>query len=123
MIVRKAFKYRLYPTQRQAEHLEWVLRRCQELYNAALYQRREAYRVCGASVCYYAQKRELPGIKTRAPRIPRDRLTGLAGRTVPKTLSDRWHTCPYEDCGLSLQRDHNSARTILHRAGLARAGV
>ena len=45
------------------------------------------------------------------------------GRTVPKTLSDRWHTCPYEDCGLSLQRDHNSARTILNRAGLARAGV
>jgi putative transposase len=45
------------------------------------------------------------------------------GRTVPKTLSDRWHTCPYEDCGLSLQRDHNSARAILNRAGLARAGV
>jgi putative transposase len=45
------------------------------------------------------------------------------GRVVPKTLSDRWHTCPYEDCGLSLQRDHNSAREILNRAGLARAGV
>jgi putative transposase len=43
------------------------------------------------------------------------------GRTVPKTLSDRWHTCPYEDCGLSLQRDHNSARELLNRAGLARA--
>src|SRR2546423_3393749 len=45
------------------------------------------------------------------------------GRVVPKTLSDRWHTCPYEDCGLSLQRDHNAARNILNRAGLARAGV
>jgi putative transposase len=43
------------------------------------------------------------------------------GRSVPKTLSDRWHTCPYEDCGLSLHRDHNSAREILTRAGLARA--
>jgi len=43
------------------------------------------------------------------------------GRAVPKTLSDRWHTCPYEDCGLSLQRDHNSARALLNRAGLARA--
>jgi putative transposase len=41
------------------------------------------------------------------------------GRTVPKTLDDRWRTCPYEDCGLSLQRDHNSAIAILHRAGLA----
>src|ERR671932_216499 len=63
MIVRKAFKYHLYPTPHQAERLAWVLRRCQELYNAALYQRREAYRVCGASVCYYAQKRDLSGIK------------------------------------------------------------
>jgi putative transposase len=43
------------------------------------------------------------------------------GRSVPKTLSDRWHTCPHEDCGLSIQRDHNSAREILNRAGLARA--
>jgi putative transposase len=43
------------------------------------------------------------------------------GRSVPKELADRWHLCPYEDCGLSLQRDHNSARAILHRAGLARA--
>jgi putative transposase len=45
------------------------------------------------------------------------------GRVVPKTLSDRWHTCPYEDCALSLHRDHNAARNILNRAGLARAGV
>jgi putative transposase len=43
------------------------------------------------------------------------------GRPVPKTLSERWHTCPYEDCGLSLQRDHNSAREILNRSGLGRA--
>jgi putative transposase len=43
------------------------------------------------------------------------------GRTVPKTLADRWHTYPYENCGLSIQRDHNSARMILNRAGLARA--
>jgi putative transposase len=41
------------------------------------------------------------------------------GRGVTKSLSDRWRTCPYEDCGLSLQRDHNSAREILNRAGLA----
>jgi transposase len=93
MMVRKAFNYRLYPTQQQQERLEWVLRRCQELYNAALYQRRES-QVCSG-----------------------------CGRPVPKTLSERWHTCPYGDCGLSLQRDHNSARAILNRAGLARAGV
>ena len=36
------------------------------------------------------------------------------GNEVPKTLKDRWHSCLY--CGLSLHRDHNSARVILKRA-------
>ena len=31
--------------------------------NAALYQRRDAYRVLGQSVGYYAQKRELPALR------------------------------------------------------------
>jgi putative transposase len=44
------------------------------------------------------------------------------GRVVPKTLADRWHTCPYEDCGLCLQRDHNSAREILNRARVPARG-
>ncbi|MEH2033759.1 MAG: transposase [Nostoc sp.] len=35
------------------------------------------------------------------------------GATVPKTLSDRWHTC---QCGASYDRDHNAARNIKHRA-------
>jgi putative transposase len=50
-------------------------------------------------------------------------LCSGCGRAVPKDLSVRWHTCPYADCGLSLHRDHNAARAILNRAGLARAGV
>ncbi|WP_442944848.1 zinc ribbon domain-containing protein [Nostoc sp.] len=35
------------------------------------------------------------------------------GATVPKTLSDRWHTC---QCGASYDRDHNAARNIKYRA-------
>jgi putative transposase len=42
MDIRKAYRYRLYPTRAQADRLKWVLRRCQELYNAALQERREA---------------------------------------------------------------------------------
>jgi putative transposase len=41
------------------------------------------------------------------------------GREVRKDLAVRWHNCP--DCGLSLHRDHVSAKVILAR-GLARAG-
>lgn len=36
------------------------------------------------------------------------------GNEVRKELKDRWHNCPH--CGLSLQRDHNSALVILGRA-------
>jgi putative transposase len=35
------------------------------------------------------------------------------GREVSKGLSVRWHQCPYEDCGVSLDRDHNAALNIL----------
>jgi putative transposase len=33
---------------------------------------------------------------------------------VPKTLADRWHSCPH--CGLELDRDENSARRVKQRA-------
>jgi len=41
------------------------------------------------------------------------------GVKAPKTLDVRWHTCDH--CGLSIQRDENAARNILHRAGLVRS--
>ena len=62
-LLNKAYKFRLSPTQKQSEKLEWVLRRCQELYNAALEERREAYRMGGVSVSYNMQANQLPAIK------------------------------------------------------------
>jgi transposase len=59
----KAHKFRLYPTRKQVGKLEWMLRRCKELYNAALEERREAYRICGISVSYRMQADQLPAIK------------------------------------------------------------
>jgi putative transposase len=45
MEIRKTYRYRLYPTRAQTERLEWVLQCCQELYNAAVQERRDAYRI------------------------------------------------------------------------------
>jgi len=59
----KAYKYRLYPTCKQANTLQWVLDRCRELYNAALQERRDAYRMVGKSMTYYDQANQLPDIK------------------------------------------------------------
>jgi putative transposase len=36
------------------------------------------------------------------------------GVKVPKTLKDRWHSCPH--CRLELDRDHNAAKNIKKRA-------
>src|SRR6059058_1473730 len=68
----KAFVYRLYPTAKQAtakqaEQLTWILDRCRELYNAALEERREAYRMAGKTLGYYEQKAELPSVKEACP--------------------------------------------------------
>jgi putative transposase len=59
----KAYKFRLYPTKKQIGMLEWTLRRCKELYNAALQERKEAYQMCGVSVFYCGQAAQLPQIK------------------------------------------------------------
>src|SRR5678815_164748 len=40
--VRKAFKYKLTPTPQQEQAMEFVVRRCRELYSAALQERKEA---------------------------------------------------------------------------------
>src|SRR5579884_4084836 len=59
----KAFKFRIYPTEKQIGKLEWMLRCCKELYNAALQERRDAYKMCGVSVSYQMQAEQLPAIK------------------------------------------------------------
>lgn len=59
----KAYKFRLSPTKKQVSTLEWILRRCKELYNAGLQERRDAYYMCGVSVSYQMQAEQLPAIK------------------------------------------------------------
>jgi IS605 OrfB family transposase len=61
--VKKAYKFRLYPTKKQEYQLFWIVARCRELYNAALSERKDAYASAGKSLSYYEQKRDLPEIK------------------------------------------------------------
>lgn len=61
--MRKTFKYRLYPKPAVERKLAWTLARCRELYNAALSERRDAYRYAGKSISYYDQQNDLPSLK------------------------------------------------------------
>ncbi|MCS6869589.1 transposase [Thermus sp.] len=66
-MIKKAFKYRLYPTRPQQRDLEHTLELCRQLYNAALQERRDAYRKVGKTVSFYEQKRWLPEIRAGLP--------------------------------------------------------
>ena len=61
--MRKTYKYRLFPTDAQAQALDAQLGEACRLYNAALGERRDAYRLTGASLTYYYQANQLKAIR------------------------------------------------------------
>ena len=65
--IRKTYQYKLTPTPEQERALDRTLLLCRHVYNAAVGERREAWRMRGVSVTYYQQKAELPGIKEAMP--------------------------------------------------------
>jgi putative transposase len=65
--VRKAFKYKLTPTPQQEQAMAVVVRRCRELYNAALQERKEAWHKCGVSITAVGQSAQLPEVKEARP--------------------------------------------------------
>ena len=81
-MAKKAYKYRLYPTKKQEKMLFWTLTRCRELYNAALAERKEAYRLAGKIISYYEQKRDLPAIKAEI----REEYQGIHSQVLQDVL-------------------------------------
>jgi putative transposase len=65
--IRKTFKYKLKPTPHQERAMAFVVRRCRELYNAALEERREAWHTCGVSATVAGQSAQLPAVKEVRP--------------------------------------------------------
>ncbi len=67
--MRRAFKYKLRVSQAVNQKLRATLDLCRELYNAALQERRDAYRQAGISLNYYDQANQLPDIKAERPDV------------------------------------------------------
>src|SRR6266702_7471397 len=65
--MKKAYRYRLYPTKKQETILNQQLALCCELYNAALQERRDAYRMGSKSISFTQQSAQLPEIKAVRP--------------------------------------------------------
>jgi putative transposase len=67
----KAYKYKLKPSPKIIAIFEsWLVLLC-ELYNAALQERRDAYRINHLSINYKAQANQLPEIKKDRPEFAR----------------------------------------------------
>ena len=65
--VRKTYQYKLKTTAEQERKLERALMLCRHVYNAAIGERQEAWRMRGVSVTYSQQQAELPVIKEAMP--------------------------------------------------------
>ena len=68
-MLRRTFKYRLYPTRRQERLLLDQLRFTRELYNAALEQRIAAYRLTGRAPSHLEQSKEFTALRVEAPEL------------------------------------------------------
>src|SRR5260370_42219998 len=62
-LMNKTYQFRLYPTKKQQAMLSEWLGLCCEVYNAALQQRRDAYRLAGVSLGFAHQWARLPSRK------------------------------------------------------------
>lgn len=65
----RTFKYRIYPTKRQRSILNSQLLICAELFNAALQERRDAWKLSRKSINFRSQSDQLPDIKRDRPEI------------------------------------------------------
>ncbi|HEY3240723.1 MAG TPA: helix-turn-helix domain-containing protein, partial [Acidimicrobiia bacterium] len=69
--MRRSYKFRLRPTTRQHVALDACLRDHRDLYNAALEERRMAWKRCAASVRYGDQSAQLKAIREECPEQAR----------------------------------------------------
>ena len=65
----RSYRYRLYPNRRQTTALQEMLEGHRQLYNAALQERREAWRMGRVSVSYPMQANQLRDVRACDPQI------------------------------------------------------
>ena len=63
--MRKTYKYRLYPTKKQIQKLEWTLDKCRILYNSCLLDRRNNYEQTGKGLTRIRQQEILKSDKKK----------------------------------------------------------
>ena len=93
--MRRAFKFRLYPSANQARELGIVLETHRRLYNAALEQRKLAYETRGISLNYYAQSNQLKELRAADPFQARTNFSSAQAtlRRLDKSYQNFFRRC------------------------------
>ena len=81
----RTYKYRLFPTRRQAEALEQQLGEACRLYNAAIQERRDAWRMSRTRIDFYTQDKQLKEIRAADDDL---NVKGLASSKLAKSVND-----------------------------------
>jgi putative transposase len=119
--MRKTFKYRIYPDKETEQKLFWTLTRCRELYNAALSERKEAYKYARKSVTYYEQQNDLPEIKAEIRQEYRDIAAHVLQdvlRRLDKAFQNFFRRCKNgEKAGLPRFQGRNRYRSFTYPDG------
>lgn len=76
-VVRRSFKYKLYPNRAQVTAMEELLETHRRLYNSALEQRKTAYETGGLSVSYFDQTKWLKEIRPQSAYLSGANVSSL----------------------------------------------
>ncbi len=68
-MIRRSFKFKLYPTESQISILRFTLDSCRELYNSCIQERRDAWWKSHKSISGYEQQNQLPEVKVHRPEF------------------------------------------------------
>lgn len=91
----RSFRYQILPTKAQEHSLnEWFRRTC-ELYNAALQERRDAWKMQQVSVSCFDQNKQLPAIREARPEYNNIPISVLRGtlRQLDKSFGAFFRRC------------------------------
>ncbi|GBC60408.1 transposase [Desulfonema ishimotonii] len=66
-VIRRSYKYRIYPAKAQISNLENQFSMCRHLYNRSLAERTDAYEKDGTTISYNQQQNSLPELKKKRP--------------------------------------------------------
>ncbi len=66
-MIRKSYKFRMYPNAEQSANLERSLDLCRELYNAAIQERRDAWKLNRINISFFDQSKQVTAIRQVRP--------------------------------------------------------